>query len=144
MPRFNEIICLRSKARVKCLFRWKFSLIYFRTFIFNTLIIVVWRILDRGFIKASVWMKNCFSEENVEKFPTTESFSLIISQWDFAKCSYSLPLYYFYLCRLFLQSPANPDLLYIIFFCHTQLTVTLLLALIFGSKVTNYYMHTAD
>ncbi|KAJ8670296.1 hypothetical protein QAD02_001555 [Eretmocerus hayati] len=34
----------------------------------------------------------------------------------------------------FLQSPANPDLLYIIFFCHTQLTVTLLLALIFGSK----------
>ncbi|XP_053674377.1 uncharacterized protein LOC128724681 [Anopheles nili] len=36
---------------------------------------------------------------------------------------------------LFLQSPANPDLLYIIFFCHTQLTVTLLLALIFGSKV---------
>lgn len=37
--------------------------------------------------------------------------------------------------RLFLQSPANPDLLYIIFFCHTQLTVTLLLALIFGSKV---------
>nr|XP_014098514.2 uncharacterized protein LOC106623219 [Bactrocera oleae] len=36
---------------------------------------------------------------------------------------------------LFLQSPANPDLLYIIFFCHTQLTVTLLLCLIFGSKV---------
>ncbi|TMW45226.1 hypothetical protein DOY81_009694 [Sarcophaga bullata] len=35
---------------------------------------------------------------------------------------------------LFLQSPANPDLLYIIFFCHTQLTITLLLALIFGSK----------
>lgn len=38
--------------------------------------------------------------------------------------------------RLFLQSPANPDLLYIIIFCHTQLTVTLLLALIFGSKVS--------
>ena len=37
--------------------------------------------------------------------------------------------------RLFLQSPANPDLLYLIFFCHTQLTVTLLLCLIFGSKV---------
>ncbi|XP_026673296.1 uncharacterized protein LOC108629710 [Ceratina calcarata] len=36
--------------------------------------------------------------------------------------------------RLFLQSPANPDLLYVIFFCHTQLTVTLLLCLIFGSK----------
>ncbi|XP_055837050.1 uncharacterized protein LOC129905573 isoform X3 [Episyrphus balteatus] len=36
---------------------------------------------------------------------------------------------------LFLQSPANPDLLYIIFFSHTQLTVTLLLGLIFGSKV---------
>ncbi|XP_034942710.1 probable G-protein coupled receptor 158 [Chelonus insularis] len=35
---------------------------------------------------------------------------------------------------LFLQSPANPDLLYIIFFCHTQLTVTPLLGLIFGSK----------
>ncbi|KAJ8971377.1 hypothetical protein NQ317_008966, partial [Molorchus minor] len=37
--------------------------------------------------------------------------------------------------KLFLQKPANPDLLYIIFFCHTQLTVTLLLCLIFGSKV---------
>uniref|UniRef100_A0A8D8QJJ3 Probable G-protein coupled receptor CG31760 n=1 Tax=Cacopsylla melanoneura TaxID=428564 RepID=A0A8D8QJJ3_9HEMI len=36
---------------------------------------------------------------------------------------------------LFLSSPANPDLLYIIFFCHTQLSVTLLLCLIFGSKV---------
>ncbi|XP_056645240.1 probable G-protein coupled receptor 158 [Diorhabda sublineata] len=36
---------------------------------------------------------------------------------------------------LFLQKPANPDLMYIIFFCHTQLTVTLLLCLIFGSKV---------
>ncbi|XP_063239014.1 uncharacterized protein LOC134540286 [Bacillus rossius redtenbacheri] len=35
---------------------------------------------------------------------------------------------------LFLQSPANPDLLFIIFFCHTQLTATLLLCLIFGSK----------
>ncbi|XP_052126439.1 probable G-protein coupled receptor 158 isoform X2 [Frankliniella occidentalis] len=35
---------------------------------------------------------------------------------------------------LFLQSPANPDLLFIILFCHTQLTVTLLLGLIFGSK----------
>uniref|UniRef100_T1JDG3 G-protein coupled receptors family 3 profile domain-containing protein n=1 Tax=Strigamia maritima TaxID=126957 RepID=T1JDG3_STRMM len=35
---------------------------------------------------------------------------------------------------LFLQSPANPDLLYIIFFCHSQLTTTLLLCLIFGSK----------
>lgn len=41
--------------------------------------------------------------------------------------------------RLFLQSPANPDLLYIIFFCHTQLTVTLLLALIFGSKVSKTF-----
>ncbi|XP_076061423.1 putative G-protein coupled receptor CG31760 [Oratosquilla oratoria] len=35
---------------------------------------------------------------------------------------------------LFLQSPANPDLLFIIFFCHTQVTITLLLAAIFGSK----------
>ncbi|KAK3915388.1 putative G-protein coupled receptor [Frankliniella fusca] len=35
---------------------------------------------------------------------------------------------------LFLQSPANPDLLFVIFFCHTQLTITLLLGLIFGSK----------
>ncbi|KAE8746258.1 hypothetical protein FOCC_FOCC006930, partial [Frankliniella occidentalis] len=34
---------------------------------------------------------------------------------------------------LFLQSSANPDLLFIILFAHTQLTVTLLLALIFGS-----------
>jgi hypothetical protein len=36
---------------------------------------------------------------------------------------------------LFLQSPANPDLMYIIMFSHTQLTTTLLLVLIFGSKV---------
>ncbi|XP_071443254.1 uncharacterized protein [Hetaerina americana] len=35
---------------------------------------------------------------------------------------------------IFLQSPANPDLLYMIFFCHTQLTITMLLCLIFGSK----------
>lgn len=40
-------------------------------------------------------------------------------------------------CRLFLQSPANPDLLFVIFFCHTQLTITLLLGLIFGSKVSH-------
>ncbi|XP_037067933.1 probable G-protein coupled receptor CG31760 [Pollicipes pollicipes] len=36
---------------------------------------------------------------------------------------------------LFLKSPANPDLLYIIFFLHNQLTITVLLVLIFGSKV---------
>jgi hypothetical protein len=35
----------------------------------------------------------------------------------------------------FLQHPANPDLLYIIFFCHSQLTITILLCLIFASKV---------
>lgn len=46
--------------------------------------------------------------------------------------------FFFLFSRLFLQSPANPDLLYIIFFCHTQLTVTLLLLLIFGSKVSLY------
>lgn len=49
-------------------------------------------------------------------------------------------IFFFSLLRLFLQSPANPDLLYIIFFCHTQLTVTLLLALIFGSKVSFYFV----
>ncbi|KAK9883007.1 hypothetical protein WA026_001220 [Henosepilachna vigintioctopunctata] len=42
---------------------------------------------------------------------------------------------------LFLQKPANPDLLYIIFFCHTQLTVTLLLCLIFGSKAYMVFKH---
>ncbi|KAG1680653.1 putative G-protein coupled receptor [Nymphon striatum] len=36
---------------------------------------------------------------------------------------------------IFLHSPANPDLQYIIFFGHNQLTITLLLCLIFGSKV---------
>ena len=36
----------------------------------------------------------------------------------------------------FLQHPANPDLLYIIFFCHSQLTITILLCLIFASKVS--------
>ena len=40
-----------------------------------------------------------------------------------------------YFCRFFLQHPANPDLLYIIFFCHSQLTITILLCLIFASKV---------
>lgn len=34
----------------------------------------------------------------------------------------------------FLQQPANPDLLYIIFFCHSQLTISILLCLIFASK----------
>ena len=38
--------------------------------------------------------------------------------------------------RFFLQHPANPDLLYIIFFCHSQLTITILLCLIFASKVS--------
>ncbi|KAG5883758.1 hypothetical protein JTB14_027278 [Gonioctena quinquepunctata] len=42
---------------------------------------------------------------------------------------------------LFLQKPANPDLMYIIFFCHTQLSVTLLLCLIFGSKVFMVFQH---
>ncbi|ENN80237.1 hypothetical protein YQE_03233, partial [Dendroctonus ponderosae] len=37
--------------------------------------------------------------------------------------------------NFFLQKPANPDLMYIIYFVHTQLSVTLLLGLIFGSKV---------
>jgi G protein-coupled receptor 158 len=36
----------------------------------------------------------------------------------------------------FLQKPANPDLLYIIFFCHSQLTISILLCLIFASKVS--------
>ncbi len=43
--------------------------------------------------------------------------------------------------RLFLQSPANPDLMYIIMFSHTQLTTTLLLVLIFGSKVSTVNDH---
>jgi hypothetical protein len=48
----------------------------------------------------------------------------------------------FCLCfRLFLQSPANPDLLYLIFFSHTQLTVTMLLCFIFGSKVSTNRRH---
>ncbi|XP_065220369.1 probable G-protein coupled receptor CG31760 isoform X2 [Planococcus citri] len=34
----------------------------------------------------------------------------------------------------FLHTPANPDLFYIIGFCHTQMTITLLLCFIFGSK----------
>ena len=38
--------------------------------------------------------------------------------------------------RFFLQQPANPDLLYIIFFCHSQLTISILLCLIFASKVS--------
>ena len=43
--------------------------------------------------------------------------------------------------RFFLQHPANPDLLYIIFFCHSQLTITILLCLIFASKVGCSYSH---
>ncbi|KAK2152979.1 hypothetical protein LSH36_312g01017 [Paralvinella palmiformis] len=34
----------------------------------------------------------------------------------------------------FLQSPANPDLLYLVLFIHTQLTTTVTLAFLFGSK----------
>ncbi|KAK8379315.1 hypothetical protein O3P69_019301 [Scylla paramamosain] len=50
---------------------------------------------------------------------------------------------------LFLKSPADPDLLFIIFFCHTQLTITLLIALIFGSKFLQRshapnHLHTAS
>lgn len=44
--------------------------------------------------------------------------------------------YCYFLFRFFLHSPANPDLLYIICFCHTQITITLLLCFIFGSKVS--------
>ncbi|XP_064641576.1 metabotropic glycine receptor-like [Lineus longissimus] len=35
---------------------------------------------------------------------------------------------------LFLQSPSNPDLLYLVLFLHTQLTTTVTLAFLFGSK----------
>lgn len=37
--------------------------------------------------------------------------------------------------RFFLQSPANPDILYVVLFLHTQLTTTVTLAFLFGSKV---------
>ena len=57
------------------------------------------------------------------------------------QCTFSLVnffptfLFLFFPHRFFLQHPANPDLLYIIFFCHSQLTITILLCLIFASKV---------
>lgn len=38
-------------------------------------------------------------------------------------------------CRYFLQSTFNPDLLYVVLFLHTQLTTTVTLAFLFGSKV---------
>jgi hypothetical protein len=38
--------------------------------------------------------------------------------------------------RFFLQSPASPDLLYLVHFIHTQLTTTVTLAFLFGSKVS--------
>ncbi|XP_050523395.1 probable G-protein coupled receptor CG31760 isoform X2 [Daktulosphaira vitifoliae] len=40
---------------------------------------------------------------------------------------------------IFLKYPANPDLQYVIFFCHAQLTVTVLLGLLFGSKALIIY-----
>ena len=40
-------------------------------------------------------------------------------------------------CRRFLfKSQENPDLLYVIRFGHTQMTITLLLCFIFGTKVS--------
>ncbi|XP_050442563.1 probable G-protein coupled receptor CG31760 isoform X2 [Adelges cooleyi] len=40
---------------------------------------------------------------------------------------------------IFLKYPANPDLQYVIFFCHAQLTATVLLGLLFGSKALLIY-----
>ncbi|XP_060854802.1 probable G-protein coupled receptor CG31760 isoform X1 [Rhopalosiphum padi] len=40
---------------------------------------------------------------------------------------------------IFLKYPANPDLQYVIFFCHAQLTATVLLGLLFGSKALIIY-----
>ena len=55
-----------------------------------------------------------------------------------------VPIKYTFLydCRFFLQAPANPDLLYLVLFIHTQLTTTVTLAFLFGSKVciTNLYL----
>ena len=52
---------------------------------------------------------------------------------DFGRTKFETLYLYF---RFFLQQPANPDLLYIIFFCHSQLTISILLCLIFASKVS--------
>ncbi|XP_074645793.1 metabotropic glycine receptor-like [Tubulanus polymorphus] len=41
---------------------------------------------------------------------------------------------------LFLQSPSNPDLLYLVLFLHTQLTTTVTLAFLFGSKAFQAYV----
>lgn len=71
----------------------------------------------------------------MNNFPPWNHFASAHYRYERERFSANIFSITFYLCRLFLQSPANPDLLYIIFFCHTQLTVTLLLALIFGSKV---------
>lgn len=48
---------------------------------------------------------------------------------------YNLINYFNMIFRIFLKYPANPDLQYVIFFCHAQLTATVLLGLLFGSKV---------
>ena len=45
-------------------------------------------------------------------------------------------IYICLICRLFLQSLANPDLLYIVHFIHTNLTTTVTLVFLFISKVS--------
>ncbi|CAH1779230.1 unnamed protein product [Owenia fusiformis] len=42
----------------------------------------------------------------------------------------------------FLQEPANPDLLYLVVFIHTQLTTTVTLAFLFGSKAYVVYKYS--
>ena len=43
-------------------------------------------------------------------------------------------------CRIFLKDPfpTNPDLLYLVLFVHTQLTTTVTLAFLFGTKVSDF------
>lgn len=45
-------------------------------------------------------------------------------------------------CRIFLKDPfpTNPDLLYLVLFVHTQLTTTVTLAFLFGTKVSHRYV----
>lgn len=72
---------------------------------------------------------------------TVPSFRIISVEASNTKVYYSLVFIHFIILlffRIFLQDPfpANPDLLYLVIFIHSNLTTTVTLAFLFGSKVS--------
>ncbi|XP_059480872.1 probable G-protein coupled receptor CG31760 isoform X2 [Neocloeon triangulifer] len=103
----------------------------------------------KAFLCRTDWWDHCFSLMEVvllvwgiwlcigvRKAPSEFNESRFISMAIYNEFLLSI---FLNISMLFLQSPANPDLLYVIFFSHTQLTVTMLLCFIFGSKAYMVY-----